>query len=106
MLLADAFPTGYHATELVTVSPGDTVATFGAGVIGLLTASCALLRGAAQVLEPDTTMIQHAEAVNACSRSSRRASLWARRISRTSRFCSSNYKTGLRVVEFSAIRQP
>lgn len=53
VLLADAFPTGYHATELVAMAPGDTVAIFGAGAIGLLTASCALLRGAAQVFVVD-----------------------------------------------------
>jgi glutathione-independent formaldehyde dehydrogenase len=33
-LLADAFPTGYHATELAGVSSGDSVAVFGAGAIG------------------------------------------------------------------------
>lgn len=50
VLLADAFPTGYHATELAQVSPGDSVAIFGAGAIGLLAAYCALeLRGASEV---------------------------------------------------------
>jgi len=34
VLLADAFPTGYHAAELAQVSPGDSVAIFGAGAIG------------------------------------------------------------------------
>lgn len=55
VLLADAFPTGYHATELAQVSSGDTVAIFGAGAIGLLAAYCALrLRGAAEVYVVDT----------------------------------------------------
>jgi glutathione-independent formaldehyde dehydrogenase len=50
VLLADAFPTGYHATELAQVSKGDSVAIFGAGAIGLLAAYCALrLRGATDV---------------------------------------------------------
>lgn len=54
VLLADAFPTGYHATELAQVSPGDTVAIFGAGAIGLLTAYCAIqLRGASVVYVVD-----------------------------------------------------
>jgi glutathione-independent formaldehyde dehydrogenase len=54
VLLADAFPTGYHATELAQVSPGDSVAVFGAGAIGLLAAYCALrLRGAAEVYVVD-----------------------------------------------------
>ena len=49
VLLADAFPTGYHATELARVSTGDTVAIYGAGAVGLLAAYSALhLRGAAE----------------------------------------------------------
>ena len=55
VLLADALPTGYHATELAQVSPGDTVAIFGAGAIGLLAAQCALhLRGASEVYVVDS----------------------------------------------------
>ncbi len=54
VLLADAFTTGYHATELARVSPGDSVAIFGAGSIGLLAAYCALrLRGATEVYVVD-----------------------------------------------------
>lgn len=54
VMLADAFPTGYHATELAQVSKGDSVAIFGAGAIGLLAASCALhLRGATEVYVVD-----------------------------------------------------
>src|SRR2546421_9343050 len=54
VLLADAFPTGYHATELAQVSTGDSAAIFGAGAIGLLTAYCALhLRGATEVYVVD-----------------------------------------------------
>ena len=36
LLLADVFPTGYHATELACVSPGKTVAIFGSGPVGLM----------------------------------------------------------------------
>ncbi|MEU8083055.1 alcohol dehydrogenase catalytic domain-containing protein [Micromonospora sp. NPDC049101] len=46
VLLADAFVTGWHAATLAGVEPGDTVAVFGAGTIGLLGAYSALLRGA------------------------------------------------------------
>jgi glutathione-independent formaldehyde dehydrogenase len=54
VLLADAFPTGYHATEMAQVSPGDSVAIFGAGAIGLLAAYCAIhLRGAGEVYVVD-----------------------------------------------------
>jgi glutathione-independent formaldehyde dehydrogenase len=54
VMLADAFPTGYHANELAQVSKGDSVAIFGAGAIGLLAADCALhLRGATEVYVVD-----------------------------------------------------
>lgn len=52
-LLSDIFPTGYHGTELAGVSPGKTVAVFGAGPVGLLAAYSAVLRGAAQVFVVD-----------------------------------------------------
>jgi glutathione-independent formaldehyde dehydrogenase len=53
VLLADAFPSGYHAAVLAGVSPGDSVAVFGAGAIGLLAAYSARLRGAADVYVVD-----------------------------------------------------
>src|SRR5690606_37928139 len=43
-LLADIFPTGYHATELAQVGTGETVCVFGAGPVGLMAAYSALLR--------------------------------------------------------------
>lgn len=49
VLLADIFPTGYHGCELAQVSPGESVAVFGAGPVGLMAAYSALLRGAARV---------------------------------------------------------
>ncbi|MCT2590322.1 glutathione-independent formaldehyde dehydrogenase [Streptomyces sp. N2-109] len=52
-LLADIFPTGYHATELAKVSPGETVAVFGAGPVGLMAAYSALIRGASKVFVVD-----------------------------------------------------
>ncbi len=53
MLLADAFVTGWHATELAAVRAGGTVAVFGAGAVGLLAAYSALLKGAAEVYVVD-----------------------------------------------------
>ncbi|MFI6780214.1 alcohol dehydrogenase catalytic domain-containing protein [Micromonospora sp. NPDC050276] len=53
VLLADAFVTGWHAATLAEVAPGDTVAVFGAGAIGLLGAYSALLRGASVVYSVD-----------------------------------------------------
>ncbi|TKV26143.1 zinc-binding dehydrogenase [Arthrobacter sp. NamB2] len=56
-MLSDIFPTGYHATEMAMVTPGKSVAVFGAGPVGLMAAHSAFLRGASQVFvvdkEPD-----------------------------------------------------
>lgn len=52
-LLADIFPTGYHGCELAGISPGETVAVYGAGPVGLMAAYSALLRGASRVLVVD-----------------------------------------------------
>jgi glutathione-independent formaldehyde dehydrogenase len=49
VLLADIFPTGYHGCELAQVSPGESVAVYGAGPVGLMAAYSALLRGASKV---------------------------------------------------------
>jgi glutathione-independent formaldehyde dehydrogenase len=53
VLLADALPTAFHATELARIVPSDVVVIYGAGAIGLLTAMCAFLRGAAKVFVVD-----------------------------------------------------
>jgi glutathione-independent formaldehyde dehydrogenase len=52
-MLSDIFPTGYHGTELAKVLPGNTVAIFGAGPVGLLAAMSANLRGASQTFVVD-----------------------------------------------------
>jgi glutathione-independent formaldehyde dehydrogenase len=52
-LLADIFPTGYHSTELAGVHPGETVAVYGAGPVGLMAAYSALLKGASRVFVVD-----------------------------------------------------
>ena len=53
VLLADVLPTGYHATEMVQVRPGDTVAIFGAGPVGYMAALSAQLRGASEIYVVD-----------------------------------------------------
>ncbi|MET8810811.1 glutathione-independent formaldehyde dehydrogenase [Streptomyces sp. NPDC004549] len=53
VLLADIFPTGYHGCELAQVSPGESVAVYGAGPVGLMAAYSALLRGASKVFVVD-----------------------------------------------------
>ena len=53
VLLADIFPTGYHGTELADVQPGESVAVYGAGPVGLLAAYSAMIRGASEVFVVD-----------------------------------------------------
>ncbi|MCH8309978.1 MAG: glutathione-independent formaldehyde dehydrogenase, partial [Chloroflexi bacterium] len=48
-MLADIFPTGYHGAELADVRPGESVAVFGAGPVGLMAAYSCAIRGAAEV---------------------------------------------------------
>jgi glutathione-independent formaldehyde dehydrogenase len=54
VMLADIFPTGYHATELAGVQPGDSVVVYGAGPVGLMAACSAVLKGAGMVMVVDT----------------------------------------------------
>ncbi|WP_067499091.1 glutathione-independent formaldehyde dehydrogenase [Actinoplanes sp. TFC3] len=52
-MLSDIFPTGWHGTELAGLQPGDRVAVFGAGPVGLMAAHSAMIRGASQVFVVD-----------------------------------------------------
>jgi glutathione-independent formaldehyde dehydrogenase len=52
-LLADIFPTGYHGTELAGIKPGESVAVFGCGPVGLMSSYSAILRGASMVFAVD-----------------------------------------------------
>ena len=54
VMLSDIFPTGYHATELAGVKPGDSVVIYGAGPVGLMAAYSANLKGASKVMVVDT----------------------------------------------------
>ena len=53
LMLADVFPTGFHATEQAHVKPGDSVAIFGAGPVGLMAALSAKLKGASEIYVVD-----------------------------------------------------
>jgi len=53
VLLADIFPTGFFANVLAMTAPGDPVAIFGAGPVGLLSAYSAILIGASDVYVVD-----------------------------------------------------
>jgi glutathione-independent formaldehyde dehydrogenase len=53
VMLADIWPTGYHATELAGVSPGDQTVIYGSGPVGLMAALSATIRGASKVMVVD-----------------------------------------------------
>ena len=53
VMLADIFPTGYHATEMARVKPGDQTVIYGAGPVGLMAAYSAILKGASKVMIVD-----------------------------------------------------
>jgi glutathione-independent formaldehyde dehydrogenase len=53
VMVADIFPTGYHATELAGVLPGDSVVIYGSGPVGLMAAYSATIKGAAKVMVVD-----------------------------------------------------
>ena len=54
VMLSDIFPTGYHATELAGMRPGDSVVVYGAGPVGLMATMSAYLKGASRVFVVDT----------------------------------------------------
>jgi threonine dehydrogenase-like Zn-dependent dehydrogenase len=47
------FLTGYHATELAGVKPGDSVVIYGAGPVGLMAAHSASIKGASKIMVVD-----------------------------------------------------
>lgn len=52
-LLADIFPTGWHGLVLSGFKPGESVAIFGAGPVGLMAAYSGVIRGASRVFVVD-----------------------------------------------------
>jgi threonine dehydrogenase-like Zn-dependent dehydrogenase len=54
VLLSDIFPTAWTGVTWSGFQPGDTVAIFGAGPVGLLAAYSAILRGASRVYSVDS----------------------------------------------------
>lgn len=53
ILLADIFPTGWHGVEISGFQPGESLAVFGAGPVGLMAAYSGILRGASRVFVVD-----------------------------------------------------
>lgn len=54
VMLSDIFPTGWHATELSGLLPGETIAIYGAGPVGLMAAHSAFIKGASEVFVVDS----------------------------------------------------
>jgi threonine dehydrogenase-like Zn-dependent dehydrogenase len=50
LFLSDVFPTGYMGAELCDIKPGDIIAVWGAGPVGLFAVASAYLLGAEQVI--------------------------------------------------------
>jgi threonine dehydrogenase-like Zn-dependent dehydrogenase len=53
LFLTDIFPTGYMAAENCEIKPGDTVAVWGCGPVGLFAIKSAFMLGAARVIAID-----------------------------------------------------
>ena len=53
VMLSDILPTGWHATRLANVKPGESIVIFGAGPVGLMAAMSARIQGASQIFVVD-----------------------------------------------------
>jgi threonine dehydrogenase-like Zn-dependent dehydrogenase len=53
LFLSDIFPTGYMAAEMCDITPGDTIAVWGCGPVGLFAIQSAFLLGAERVIAID-----------------------------------------------------
>ncbi len=53
VMLSDIFPTGWHATELAGLLPGESIVIYGSGPVGLMAAHSAMIKGAAKVMVVD-----------------------------------------------------
>ena len=54
IMISDIFPTGYFGADIAEIEPGDTVAVFGCGPVGLFAIASAKLMGAGRVIAIDT----------------------------------------------------
>ena len=53
LFLSDAVPTGYMGADFAAIQPGDTVAVWGCGGVGLMAQKSAMLMGAGRVIAID-----------------------------------------------------
>lgn len=66
LFLSDIFPTGYMAAENCNIQPGDTIAVWGCGPVGLFAIKSAYLLGAERVIAIDGVPERLAMARNKC----------------------------------------
>ncbi|KAK1490157.1 alcohol dehydrogenase GroES-like domain-containing protein [Colletotrichum tamarilloi] len=64
LTVSDVFSIGWIAVTRSGFEPGDTVAVFGAGPVGLLAAYSAILRGASRVYSADHVPMRHEKAAS------------------------------------------
>ena len=66
ILLSDVLPTAYWITDVCGVKPGDTVAVFGCGPVGLMAQRCAIFKGAKRVIAVDQIgyRLEYAKKIN------------------------------------------
>jgi threonine dehydrogenase-like Zn-dependent dehydrogenase len=64
IIMSDILPTSYQAAEMANVHPGDTVAIFGCGPVGMLAIACAQHLGAGRIFAIDQveSRLHHARA--------------------------------------------
>ncbi|MCK9876560.1 alcohol dehydrogenase catalytic domain-containing protein [Frankia sp. Ag45/Mut15] len=67
IMLSDIYPTGWYGARLAEVTPGDTVAVFGAGPVGQFAVLSAFQQGAGRVIAVDgiASRLQGARALHA-----------------------------------------
>jgi threonine dehydrogenase-like Zn-dependent dehydrogenase len=66
LFLSDIFPTGYEAAENCRIKPGDTIAVWGCGPVGLFAMKSAYLLGAERVIALDTNAERLQMAADKC----------------------------------------
>jgi threonine dehydrogenase-like Zn-dependent dehydrogenase len=66
LFLSDIFPTGYMAAENCNIQPGDTVAVWGCGPVGLFAMKSAFMLGAERVVAIDSVMSRLQKAHDDC----------------------------------------
>ena len=67
LFLSDIFPTGYMAAENCSIQPGDTVAVWGCGPVGLFSIKSAFLLGAERVIAIDRVVGRLLKAEKECN---------------------------------------